>query len=88
MALYPQFQRLLRERQWPILIVWGRHDPFFTIAGAQAFQRDVPTAELHLLETGHFALESHCPHIARLMRDFLERNDPGFKTPADAGRDR
>jgi pimeloyl-ACP methyl ester carboxylesterase len=72
-ALYPQFQRFLREHRPPTLIVWGRHDPFFTIAGAQAYRRDVPDAELHLLDAGHFALETHAAEITQLMREFLAR---------------
>ncbi len=70
-ALYPQFQRFLREHRPPTLIVWGRHDPFFTEAGARAYLRDVPGAELHFLDAGHFALETRVPEIASLMRGFL-----------------
>jgi pimeloyl-ACP methyl ester carboxylesterase len=55
------------------LIVWGRHDPIFTTAGAQAFKRDLPHAELYLLDAGHFALETHAPEIAAHIRDFLPR---------------
>lgn len=53
-----------------MLIAWGRYDPFFTIAGAQAYLRDLPNARLHLLDAGHFALETHAEQIASLMRDF------------------
>jgi pimeloyl-ACP methyl ester carboxylesterase len=73
-ALYPQFQRFLRERRPPTLIVWGRHDPFFTVQGAQAYRRDIPDAELHLLDAGHFALETHAGRITALMHDFLARH--------------
>lgn len=73
-ALYPEFQRLFRENNWPMLIAWGRHDPFFTVAGAQAYRRDQPKAEVHLLDAGHFALETHGAEIAALIRDFLARN--------------
>jgi pimeloyl-ACP methyl ester carboxylesterase len=72
--LYPRFQAFFRERQPPTLIVWGRHDPFFTEAGARAYLRDLPEAELHLLDAGHFALETRGPQIATLVRDFLDRN--------------
>lgn len=72
-ALYPQFQEFLRTRRPPTLIVWGRFDPFFTEAGARAYLRDVPDAELHLLDAGHFALETRGAAIAATMRDFLER---------------
>ena len=71
--LYPRFQEFLRKRRPPTLIVWGRFDPFFTEAGARAYLRDVPDAELHLLDAGHFALESRGAEIAALMRDFLAR---------------
>lgn len=74
LALYPSFQAYFRERQPPTLIVWGRRDPFFTVAGAQAYRRDLPGAELHLLDASHFALETHGPEIAALMRDFLARH--------------
>jgi pimeloyl-ACP methyl ester carboxylesterase len=74
LALYPQFQAFLRERQPPTLIAWGERDPFFTVAGARAFLRDVPSAELHLLDASHFALETKGPEIAALMRDFLGRH--------------
>jgi pimeloyl-ACP methyl ester carboxylesterase len=73
-ALYPQFQRFLRERKPPTLIVWGQRDPFFTVEGALAYRTDVPEAELHLLDAGHFALETHGPEIAALMRAFLSRH--------------
>lgn len=70
---YPRWQRYLREHRPPTLVVWGKHDPFFTAAGARAYIRDVPDSEVHLLETGHFALEEDALTIARLMLDFLDR---------------
>jgi pimeloyl-ACP methyl ester carboxylesterase len=72
-ALYPQFQSYLRERRPPFLAAWGRHDPAFIPAGAEAYRRDLPNAEIHLLETGHFALETHHEEIASLMRRFLDQ---------------
>ena len=72
-ALYPRFQQMFRERQFPTLIVWGRHDVFFTLAGAEAYRRDLPKAELHLLDAGHFALETHAAEIAAAMLGFLAR---------------
>jgi pimeloyl-ACP methyl ester carboxylesterase len=72
-AWYPRFQEFLRSHRPPTLIVWGRFDPFFTEAGARAYLRDIPDAELHLLDAGHFALESRGAEIAALMRDFLAR---------------
>jgi pimeloyl-ACP methyl ester carboxylesterase len=71
-ALYPQFQAFFREHRPPTLITWGRHDPFFTVAGAEAYRRDLPDAELHLLDAGHFALETNGSEIAAHIRRFLE----------------
>ncbi|HEV2681939.1 MAG TPA: alpha/beta hydrolase [Rhodanobacter sp.] len=72
-ALYPQWQAWLREHQPPTLIFWGRHDPFFVEAGAQAYLDDVPDAEMHLLDTGHFALEECLPVVAPLIANFVDR---------------
>lgn len=73
---YPAWQDYLRRYQPPTLVVWGRNDPFFTEAGAQAYRGDVAACELHILETGHFALEEEAPTIARLILDFLGRKLP------------
>ena len=72
-ALYPSFQEYFRTHRPPTLAVWGQHDPFFLPAGAEAYRRDNPTAEVHLLDTGHFALETHAVEIANFIRDFLTR---------------
>lgn len=72
-ALYPAFQSYFREHRPPLLAVWGRRDPAFIPAGAMAYRRDLPDAEVHLLDAGHFALETHHGEIATLMRDFLGR---------------
>ena len=72
-ALYPKFQAYFRDKRPPILAVWGKNDPFFLPPGAEAFKRDNPTAEVHLFDTGHFALETHCAEIATAIRDFLGR---------------
>jgi pimeloyl-ACP methyl ester carboxylesterase len=71
--LYPAWQAYFRQHRPPTLVVWGRNDTIFPAAGAQAYRRDNPEAELHLLDTGHFALETHGAEIAALMRDFLAR---------------
>jgi pimeloyl-ACP methyl ester carboxylesterase len=76
LALYPKFQEYVRTQRPPLLVVWGKNDPFFLPAGAQAFGRDHPDAEIHLLEAGHFALESQGPEIATIIRDFLARKLP------------
>ena len=70
---YPRWQAYLRERQPPALIVWGERDPAFVRAGATAYLRDLPKAELHLLDAGHFALEELPVPIAQHMTRFLER---------------
>jgi pimeloyl-ACP methyl ester carboxylesterase len=74
--LYPQFQRYFRERKPPTLIVWGKNDVIFPTPGALAYLKDLPDAELHLLDTGHFALEDKGEEIAALMKDFLKRALP------------
>jgi pimeloyl-ACP methyl ester carboxylesterase len=77
-ALYPKFQEYFRTERPPLLAVWGKNDPFFLPAGAAAFKRDNPDAEVHLYETGHFALETHHGEIAGAIRDFLERTNGGY----------
>lgn len=72
-GLYDDWHRYFRQSQPPTLIVWGRNDPFFTEDGARAFLRDLPGAELHLLDTGHFALEEDVELIAGRIREFLSR---------------
>lgn len=72
-ALYPAWQAWLREHQPPTLITWGRNDPFFTAEGAKAYLKDLPNAELHLIESGHFALEECHIEIAELIHSFLQR---------------
>lgn len=70
-ALYPAFQSCFRERQPPFLAAWGKNDPAFIPAGARAYKRDLPKTEVHLLDTGHFALETHAQEIGQLIMDFL-----------------
>jgi pimeloyl-ACP methyl ester carboxylesterase len=74
-ASYPLWQKWLREVQPPTLVVWGKYDPSFTVAGANAYAGDVPGAEIHILEAGHFALDEATDEIASLVRNFLERVD-------------
>ena len=68
---YAEWQEFFRKYQPPTLITWGKNDPFFTVEGAEAYQRDLPKAELHFLDTGHFALEEDGDAIAELMIRFL-----------------
>lgn len=72
-AAYPDWQAWLRRHSPPLLVVWGRYDPSFTVAGAHAYARDVPDAEIHILDAGHFALDEKLDEIAALIRDFLGR---------------
>nr|WP_315726235.1 MULTISPECIES: alpha/beta hydrolase [unclassified Bradyrhizobium] len=71
--LYPAFQAFFRERKPPALILWGKNDKVFAEAGAHAYLRDLPEAELHLLDTGHFALEDQIDVMAPLINDFLDQ---------------
>ncbi|MBL1076155.1 alpha/beta hydrolase [Nocardia sp. 2] len=72
-ARYPEWQEWLRKFTPPALIVWGANDMFFPAPGAHAYLADLPEAELHLFDTGHFALETHLREIAPLIADFLDR---------------
>ncbi|MET8288846.1 alpha/beta fold hydrolase [Streptomyces sp. NPDC048448] len=71
--LYPKVHQYFRDSQVPVLAVWGANDEIFGPAGAEAFRQDLPQAEIHLLESGHFALESHLENITQYIRDFLGR---------------
>jgi pimeloyl-ACP methyl ester carboxylesterase len=71
--LYPRFQEYFRGAQPPLLAIWGKHDPYFIPAGAEAFRRDIPNAIVQFLDTGHFALETHVEEIVRAMRQFLAK---------------
>jgi pimeloyl-ACP methyl ester carboxylesterase len=72
-AAYGDFQAYFRAHQPPLLAVWGRNDPFFLPAGAEAFRRDLPTADIRFFETGHFALETHAEEIGWTIIDCLSR---------------
>lgn len=69
--LYPTFHKYFRTHTPPLLAVWGQNDPFFLPAGAEAFRRDNPKATVRLLDTGHFALETHVEEIADAILEFL-----------------
>ncbi len=70
-ALYPKFHEYFAAKRPPLLAVWGKNDPFFLPPGAEAFRRDIPDAEVHFYDTGHFALETHVGEIADAIRAFL-----------------
>lgn len=71
--LYPAFQEYFQKSKPPLLAIWGKYDPYFIPAGAEAFRRDIPNADVRFLDTGHFALETHLEEIALAMRQFLAR---------------
>lgn len=71
LTLYPAFQQFFRDTQVPTLVIWGKGDPFFIPPGAEAYRRDNPNAHVELLDTGHFALETHVEHIAQRIIDIL-----------------
>lgn len=73
-AMYPVFQKYFREYQPPLLAVWGKNDPFFLPAGAEAWKRDLPSANIRFYDTGHFALETHGQEITPVIREFLDKN--------------
>jgi pimeloyl-ACP methyl ester carboxylesterase len=73
-ALYPAFQNYFRTRKPPFLAVWGKNDPFFLPAGAEAFRRNIPDADIRFFDTGHFALETHAVEIAAAIGEFLARH--------------
>jgi pimeloyl-ACP methyl ester carboxylesterase len=73
-ALYGTIQAYLREHRPPILAVWGKNDPFFIPPGAEAFKRDVPSADIRFVDSGHFALETHAREIGTAMREFLGKH--------------
>jgi pimeloyl-ACP methyl ester carboxylesterase len=72
--LYPAFQDYFRKAKPPLLAIWGKNDAFFIPAGAEAFRKDIPNAQVQFLDTGHFAIETHVVEIAAAMKEFLSRN--------------
>jgi pimeloyl-ACP methyl ester carboxylesterase len=72
-ATYPAWQAWLRAHRPPTLVVWGRNDPSFIGAGAESFKRDLPEAEVHLLDAGHFALDERNDEIASLILQFMDK---------------
>lgn len=72
--MYPEFHEYFRKSQVPTLVAWGKHDPFFIPPGAEAFKNDIKSAEVHLLDAGHFAVETNTEEIADLLLKFLEKN--------------
>ena len=71
LTLYPEFQAFFRKAQIPTLVIWGKNDPFFIPPGAEAYRRDNPNAVVELLDTGHFALETHGKYIGQRIIEVL-----------------
>jgi len=71
--LYPQWQAFLKDNQPPTLIAWGKRDPIFIEAGAEAYRQHLDSPEFHLFDTGHFVLEEDAPAVVPLIRDFLQK---------------
>jgi len=80
--LYPKFQEYFRRSKPPLLAIWGKNDPFFIPAGAEAFRKDLPNAQVQFLDTGHFAIETHVVEIASAMQEFLEASGIGHSGDA------
>src|SRR5262245_7155138 len=84
--LYPAIQDYFRKAKPPLLAIWGKNDPFFVPAGAEAFRRDIPSARVEFLDTGHFATETHVVEIAAAMKEFLAANGVSSKTDDEASQ--
>jgi pimeloyl-ACP methyl ester carboxylesterase len=84
--LYPKFQEYFRKSKRPLLAIWGKNDPFFIPAGAEAFRKDLPKAKVQFLDTGHFAIETHVVEIAAAMKEFLEANGIGRRSGESGAR--
>jgi len=77
---YPVWQKWLRDHQPPLLVLWGRYDPSFLVAGAEAYRKDVPGAEVHILDAGHFALDEQAGEVIRLTAAFMQKlRETGIK---------
>ncbi len=69
---YPKWQAWMRKRQPRLLVIWGKYDPSFDISEPEAYRRDVPNAEVHVLDAGHFALDTNADEIAALIGQFMK----------------
>lgn len=85
-ALYPKFQEYFRTAKPPLLAIWGKHDPFFLPAGAEAYKKDVPQASVQFLDTGHFATETHSVEIAAAIKQFFVSNGLSSRKGRDGSR--
>jgi pimeloyl-ACP methyl ester carboxylesterase len=74
--MFPAFQEYFRKHRPPALVIWGKYDAFFDVAEAGCYKRDLPKAEVHILEGGHMALETHFSEVSELIIRFMEKTDP------------
>jgi pimeloyl-ACP methyl ester carboxylesterase len=84
--LYPAFQDYFRKAKPPLLAIWGQNDPFFIPAGAEAFRKDIPDAQVQFLDTGHFAIETHVVEIAAALREFFGASGVSSRTQSGASQ--
>src|SRR5579863_9371185 len=84
--LYPKFHEYFRRSKPPLLAIWGKNDPFFIPAGAEAFRKDIPGAKVQFLDTGHFAIETHLVEITSAMKDFLAENGRNWPAAESAAQ--
>jgi len=84
-ASYPAWQAFLKQHKPPLLVVWGKYDPSFTVAGAWAYKQDVPDAEVHILDAGHFAMDTKVDEVATLALGFLDRHHANATAPGGIG---
>lgn len=82
--LYPKFREYFRKSKPPLLAIWGKNDPFFIPAGAEAFRKDLPDSRVQFLDTGHFAIETHVVEIVEAIKDFLSGNRIGGRRVGSA----
>jgi pimeloyl-ACP methyl ester carboxylesterase len=83
---YPKWQQWLRDIKPPLLVLWGRYDTSFTVAGGEAYKKDDPRAEVHILDAGHFALDLKPKEIIRLTKDFMARQDRSRRSCASTNQ--
>jgi len=80
---YPKWQAWMREKQPRLLVLWGKHDLSFELSEPEAYRRDVPNAEVHILDAGHFALDTAADRISQLVGDFMNLNHPRLNISKD-----
>ncbi len=85
---YPTWQKWLRDHQPSLLVIWGKYDPSFVVAGAEAYRKDVPGAEVHILDAGHFALDNQAGEVIRLTDTFMQAHTLCASPSGESSRER